>query len=164
MRSFYKPINDYLRRIDLSLLLFLIFSLNVKMLVKIITIFLLLILNRKMFLEKSIYRQKFIWFYCSMILIALINLLFNISSLSTNHLIAISVGIFFWLMCIAAASLSYWFVLKTEPGKLHTTINFFFILNAAVTIGQLLLIMWDAGSFKSLCLPGYVPEILHWYR
>ena len=49
-------------------------------------------------------------------------------------------------MCIVAAALSYWFVLKTESGKLHTTISLFFILNTVVTICQLVLIMWDAGS------------------
>jgi hypothetical protein len=154
MKSIYQPFIDYFRKVNWMLLLFLVLFLNVKMLVKIAAIILLLLFSRKMFCEKTIYRQKFIWFYCSMIVIALINLLFAISSVSTNHLIAISVGIFFWLLCIAAAALSYWFVLKTESGKLHTTINFFFLLNAAVTIGQLLLIMWDAGSFNPYTYQG----------
>lgn len=136
------------------LLLFLLLFLNVKMLAKVAAVIILLILNRKMFLERSIYQQRFIWFYCSMIVIASINLLLHISSASINYFIVVSAGIFFWLMCIVAAALNYWFVLKTDSRKLHITISLFFLLNAVVTIGQLLFIMWDAGSLNPYSYQG----------
>lgn len=136
------------------LLLFLVLALNVKMLVKIVAVILFLLLNKKMFLEKDIYRQKFIWFYFSMIAIAVINLFLHIPSISIHYLVAVSVGIIFWLMCVAAAFLNSWFVAKTDTAKLHTTITFFFILNAVVTIVQLLLIMLDAGSINPYTYQG----------
>ncbi|MDP4262632.1 MAG: hypothetical protein Q8941_08880 [Bacteroidota bacterium] len=154
MRSLYQASLDYFRKVNWTLLLFLLLVLNVKMLIKIPAIILLLVLNREMFRAKSIYRQKFIWFYFSMAGIAVIDLLLNITSLSPNHLLAVSAGIGFWLLCAAAAFLNYWFVLKTDTDKLQTTVTLFFILNAAVIICQLVFIMWDAGSVNPYTYQG----------
>ncbi len=154
MRSLFKPFLNYFLKVDWVLLIFLILVLNVKILVKIIAIIILLLFNRKLFWKKDFYRQKFIWFYFSMILIAIINLLFNISSLSPHYLIATLVGIIFWLMCAASGFISYRFVRKTENSKLHETITCFFILNAIVTIGQLLFIIWDSGSINPYTYQG----------
>ncbi len=135
-------------------MLFLLLVLNVKMTVKIAAIILLLLFNRKLFFEKNIYRQKFIWFYCSMIVIGLINLLITISSISVPYLFAVFTGIVFWLLCIGAALLNSWFVERTGTEKLHATVTLFFILNIAVTVGQLLLIMLDAGSLNPYLYQG----------
>ncbi|HMK27964.1 MAG TPA: hypothetical protein VK483_18180 [Chitinophagaceae bacterium] len=154
MRAIYQFKNDYFRKVNWTLLLFLVFALNVKMPVKIATIILFLFLNKKLFLERSFYRQKFIWFYFSLIGITLINVLLNISSVSVPYLVAVSVGILFWLLCAGTAFLNSWFVEKTDTEKLHTTITLFFILNAMVTLGQLLLIMLDAGSLNPYLYQG----------
>lgn len=74
MRAFYQPAVAYFRKINWTLLLFLILFLNVKMLVKIVAVLLLLLLNYKLFKDKTIFRQKFIWFYACMIGISFINL------------------------------------------------------------------------------------------
>ena len=154
MRQLYHRIVNYFRKTDGKLLLFLILMLNVKMPVKIFAVIFFLLLNRKMFLEKNIYRQRFVWFYFSIIAIAAINLLLDILAISANHFFASIVGISFWLMCIAAALIISWFVAKTDTDTLHNTITVFFILNAAVTIGQLLLIMWDSGSLNPYTYQG----------
>jgi hypothetical protein len=154
MKSLYQSIVDYFQKVNWMLLLFLVLMLNVKMSVKIIAIILFLLLNRKMFFEKTISRQRFIWFYYSMIIITVINLFLNISSISANYFLAAALGIIFWLLCAAAVFLNSWFVAKTDTAKLHNTITFFFILNAVVTIGQLLFIMWDAGSINPYVYQG----------
>ncbi len=154
MRSLYQSLSDYFRKVNWKLLLFLVLVLNVKMRVKIIAVIFSLLLNHKMFLGKNIYRQKFIWFYFSMIVIAVIDLLLNVASLSTNYLVAAGTGIFFWMLCIAVAFINSWFVAKTDIARLHATITFFFILNAAVTIGQLLLIILDSGSVNPYTYQG----------
>jgi hypothetical protein len=154
MRAIYQFKSDYLRKVNWTLLLFLVFVLDVKMPVKIAAIILLLFLNKKLFLEKSFYRQKFIWFYFSLIAITLINVLLNIQSLSLQYLVAVSVGIMFWLLCAGTAFLNSWFVAKTDTAKLHTTITLFFILNAVVTLVQLFLIILDAGSVNPYTYQG----------
>ena len=147
-------LKHWLQTIDWQLLFFLLLFLNVKMVVKITAVVVLLFLNRKMILDKSIYRQKFIWFYFSMIAIAAINFLVNISSFSTNYFLATVLGIFFWLLCIIAAFFSSWFVKAIDTGKLHTTISLFFLLNAFATFIQLLIIMQDAGVINPFTYQG----------
>lgn len=151
-----KKINNprWLQRIDWNLLVFLILFLNVKMPVKIVALIFMLFLNKKLFLEKSIYHQKFIWFYFSLIVIALINVLVNIPTISVQYLVVVSVGIMFWLLCAGTAFLNSWFVAKTDTIKLHTTITLFFILNAAVTLVQLIVIMLDAGTINPYTYQG----------
>ena len=156
MMQVLKKINNprWLQNIDWNLFVFLILFLNVKMSVKAVAVIFLLLLNKKMFFEKNIYRQKFIWFYFSMISIAVINILFNISSISIQYLVVVLTGIVFWLMCISAAFLNSWFVAKPDTAKLHKTITLFFILNAVVTLFQLFLIMVDAGSVNPYTFQG----------
>lgn len=152
MRALYQPVVAWFRKINWTLLLFLILFLNVKMLVKIVAVVFLLLLNYKLFQDKTIFRQKFIWFYACMIGISFINLLFV--PVTTNYIIALSVGVFFWLLCILAALLSSWFVLKTDTVKLHKTISLFFLINVTVTLARLALIMLDAGSLNPYTYQG----------
>lgn len=152
MRALYQPTVAWFRKINWTLLLFLLLFLNVKMLVKIVAVCFLLLLNYKLFQDKTIFRQKFIWFYACMIGIAVLNLL--LIPVTTNYIIAVSVGVVFWMLCIAAALLSSWFVLKTDTSKLHSTISLFFLVNAAVTLLQLVSIMLDAGSINPYTYQG----------
>lgn len=152
MSALYQPVVAWFRKINWTLLLFLILFLNVKMLVKIVAVCILLLLNYKLFRDKTIFRQKFIWFYACMIGIALLNLL--LVPITANYLIAVSIGVIFWLLCIAAALLNSWLVLKTDTSRLHSTISFFFLVNAAVTLAQLMLIMLDAGAINPYTYQG----------
>jgi hypothetical protein len=128
--------------------------LDVKMLVKCIAILVLLLINRQLFREKEIWRQPFTWSYWSMIVIAVFNLLLTIPSFSLNYAVAVLTGIGFWLLCIGAAFLNYWFVMRTGKEKLDQTLTLFFILNAAVSIVQLLFIMQAAGSVNPYTYQG----------
>jgi len=148
----------WLQKINWQLLVFLIFFLNVKMVVKIAAIILILFFNRRLFIQKNIFRQNLTWFYCILIVIGILNLLLNLNSLSFNYLLVAVTGFFFWLLCIAAALLNTWFVEKTETGILHNTISLFFIMNAIMTFIQLILIMLDAGTINPFTFQGNYQE------
>lgn len=154
MKSISQQIIFYFRKVNWMLLLFLVLFLNVKMGIKIAVLILLLLVLRKKLVENKLLQQKFTWFYFSMIAIALLNLLINISALSTNSLVAAITGIGFWIMCIVAAAINYWFVKNIDDGKLHTTLSLFFILNALFTIGQLVYFMLDSGSINPYTYQG----------
>ena len=153
MRSIYLSVIDYFKRVNISLLLFLIFIINVKTPVKIAALIIFLIANRRMFLEKKIF-QRFTWFYFSMIAITLVNLVLSLWSVSANYIIVAFTGILFWLISAGAAFLAIWFIEKTDTAKLHHTIAVFFILNAAISVGQLVVIMWDSQSFNPFSYQG----------
>jgi len=154
MRALYLYSIDYFRKVNWMLLSFLVLIINVKTPVKVFALIIFISLNRKFLFDKINLTQRFIWFYFGMIIITMINLFLNISSLSTNYLVAVAVGITFWLMCAAAAYLNIFFVLKTDTSKLHNTVTLFFILNAVITIVQLLLIIWDAGAINPFMYQG----------
>jgi O-Antigen ligase len=154
MRPIYQPIIDYFRKVNWMLLLFLVLVLDVKMVVKVPALLVLLFLNRSLLKDKSIYKEKFTWLYFSLIFLAAINLIFLVSSAPKNYLFTVVVGIAFWLLCAAAAFLSCWFIRKASIEKLHATVTFFFVLNAIVTLSQLLWVMIDAGSLNPYTYQG----------
>ena len=154
LKSLYQKFNENVQKIDWMLLLFLVLFTNVKMIVKIASLLFFLFYFRKNIFKSGFFRQRFGWFYIAMIIIILLNLLINISGISINYLVVTIIGVFFWLMCIGAAALTYQFVKKNDTGKLHSSISVFFLLNATVTIVQLILIMWDAGSLNPYTYQG----------
>lgn len=136
------------------LLIFLILVLDVKITIKVIAIILFLVVNRKFFVERKIFRQRFTWFYFSMITIGVLNLGINISGVPSNYLIVSSLGILLWLLCAAAAFINLWIVETTDLHKLHRTITLFFVINALVTLIQLIFVMSDAGSLNPFIYQG----------
>ena len=89
-----------------------------------------------------------------MIVLAFINLALSVSSAPANYFISFLFGVLFWAICIGAAFLNFWFV-KTSPlDNLHATVSLFFLLNIVVTAGQLLLIIWNAGSLNPYTFQG----------
>lgn len=153
-----KPIINHTRqwasRINWSLLIFLVLVLNVKLVVKVAAIVLFAAINWKMFRDKKMYRQRFAWFYGAMVLIGGLNTLLLFTSVPANYLIAATTGIAFWILCLLAAFINYRFVEKTDTATLHTTVTTFFILNAVITLGQLLIIVYDSGSVNPFLFQG----------
>jgi hypothetical protein len=154
MSALYSRFFNYFRRVNWMLMLFLVLVLNVKMLIKIFAIVLIVLLNRKMILDKTIYRQKFVWFYASLIIIALINLGLSASKASMNYLIVVAIGILFWVLCIATIFIVSWFIKNTSIDKLHATLTLFFVVNIAVTLGQLAWVIIDSGSLNPYLYQG----------
>jgi hypothetical protein len=152
--SLYKNIVNYSRKINWLLLLSLLLVLNVKMAIKVVALVLLVLLFNKKLVQNNFLRQKFVWFYFSMIIVALVNLIINVSSFSTNYAVAFLTGIGFWIMCIMAAALNYRFVTNTGTSELRNTITLFFLLNALFTLAQLATFMYDAGSINPYTFQG----------
>lgn len=148
MRSIYLQLTDYLRKVNWKLLLFVVAMLYVKLWMKGAALLLFVIIYRKEFFRKENYRRSFTWFYFSMVIIALINLLLHLPSVNHQYLFTVSAGIGFWMACIAAAFIIRYFVQAGTRGSMDHTLTVFFILNAFVTLTQLALIMIDAGSLN----------------
>jgi hypothetical protein len=147
-------LKDYFSEINWRLLLFLILFLNVKLAIKVAVLLLFCLLELKIFSKKSFLKQGPIFFYLSMIGIALLNSLISFSSLSSPYLLVIVVGCGFWMMCILALLLNYRFAEKTNVEILDNTITLFFILNAIITLLQLILIIFDSGAINPYTYQG----------
>jgi len=154
IRSLYNDIVNYCRKINWILLVSLLLILNVKMAVKVTALVIMVLLYNKKLIQNNFLRQRFIWFYISMIIIAVLNLLISLSSITINYLVAFITGTCFWIMCIIAAALCYWFVNNTNRDKLRNTITLFFLLNVAFTLAQLATFMYDSGSINPFTYQG----------
>lgn len=143
-----------LQQINWSLLIFLLLFLNVKIWVKVAAIILISVLNRRNFARKFLFENKLLPFYLSMIFIAIINILLQVNNLTLPYLAAATVGTLFWLMAALASYLCFVYVQKNEPGKIHSTISLFFLLNALVTFVTLVKIMIETGSVNPYTYQG----------
>jgi hypothetical protein len=154
MKKITNHITQWSSRINWRLLIFLILVLNVKLVVKVAAIILFAVINWKMLRDKKMYRQRFTWFYAAMILIGGFNTLLLFTSVPPHYLVAAATGIAFWVLCLVAAFINYRFVEKTNTEKLHATLTAFFMLNAAITICQLLITMYGSGSINPFLFQG----------
>jgi hypothetical protein len=141
--------------INWPLFLFLVLFLDVKLYVKIAAILFATFLHRKNPIPRDLFRKKWIAFYLSMPLLAAINLLTSLSSLSRNSLLAFGLGCAYWIMAMSAAWHVYLFV-RNEPDKekLHRTVTLFFVLNMLVVLAEFLYICIDAGSINPFTYRG----------
>lgn len=135
-------------------MLFLVLVLNVKLIIKAACILLFLFIKRKELLRRQYRSQSFIWFYVSLILISVVNLLLPANSISLNYLVVLLAGTGFWLLCTGASLISSSFTRTSTIEKLNCTLTVFFILNIVITTGQLLYIMWDAGDINPYTYQG----------
>jgi hypothetical protein len=154
LRSVYEYVEVRAKSINWQLLLLLILVLNVKMIVKVLAIVVVVVLNRKMLFQYTTRPPRFIWFYVSLCTIAIINLFVHFDSLSVNYIITASAGILFWILCGVTSFIIYRFVTSTTNEKLHNTVTLFFLLNAAVTIIQLLIVIADSGAINPYTYQG----------
>jgi hypothetical protein len=147
-------IKQWANKVDWPLLLFLVLVLNVKLIIKAACILLFIFIKRKELLRKEYWRQSFIWFYASLILISAVNLLFSVNIIPHNYLVVFLAGTGFWLLCAGASLISSSFTRTSTIEKLNCTLTVFFILNIVITAGQLLYIMWDAGDINPYTYQG----------
>jgi hypothetical protein len=149
------------------LLIFLLLFLNVKLYVKIGAIIFALVLHRdnvpgrkgvlhwKRFLSPDLFRKKWIAFYVSMLLLAVINLLIAVPSMSRNGLLAFALGCGYWIMAMIAGWQVYLFVRNEgNKEKLHRTVTVFLVLNMMVVLSEFVYICIDAGSINPFSYRG----------
>ena len=154
MNTFYQQALTYFRKVNGPLLLFLVLFMNVKILVKLAVIFIFLILSLKRTVVKEFLQQHFAWFYISMILLCIVAPFLYLGEISEDFIVIVMAGIGGWLVCLGAAYFIFQSVQATGMTRLHNTIQAFFLLNAIVTFGQLLFIMWDAGTLNPYTYQG----------
>lgn len=169
---------SYLLHIDWFLLLFLVLMVNVKLYVKIAAVLIILIVygrrivygrgivywrrivhgKRSVYgrggIAREIFRQRYILFYVGMLLLALLNLLFSIQSLSLPAFFAFGMGACYWLLALLAAGIIYWFVRVNDPQRLHRTLEVFLLLNSVCMLASFIVICCKAGVINPYTYEG----------
>lgn len=150
--SYYGQLNA--ERVSWPLLVFLLLLLNVKLPVKIAGLLCMLIYNRKAIVLKDFFKQRYLLFYFSMILIGIVNAFFQFGQMSMPYLVLLLAGLCFWLMSAVIAWQLFSTVQKETTEKLEAAMTVFFILHVAVIFINLLLIMVETGSVNPYTYKG----------
>ncbi|MEI9943375.1 MAG: hypothetical protein WDN26_04070 [Chitinophagaceae bacterium] len=90
-----------------------------------------------------------------MIAIGIINYLIQPKTGGMKQLLAVSLGILLWLLCLAAWYYIFNVVRWEEKGKLHNTISVFFVLHITVMFLNLFRIMIECGSLNPYTYKGF---------
>jgi hypothetical protein len=133
---------------DWKLLLFLLFFLDVKLVVKVPAIIIIYLLQFDIRFGFSLKNSRLPLFYLLVIAIAFINLVLNINSADPRYLLVFFNGVLFWLMCILAIHQVKLSVENNVPETIHNTILLFFVINAAFSFFTLAHIMWETGAIN----------------
>jgi hypothetical protein len=138
-------LKKYLRALDWPLLLFLIFFLNVKLYIKVVAVIVAVYFNWKKRGSLRFGRGAWWRFYPVMILLALINAVLSIRSMSLPAWMAFGLGCVYWGFAMLAAWQIFLFVQGGDREKLHETVSFLFLLNAGVMLASFIRICIQAG-------------------
>ncbi len=140
---------------DWKLFVFLLLVLNVKLVVKILVILFFCYLNRSELHPQKLIREKAGWFYLSMILIGLVNLLMQYQLINFPYLIVSGLGLGFWLLSFLAVRHIKLLTRNIDKDKLNKTITAFFLLHIILIFGNLLHIMWQTGTVNPYTFKGF---------
>ncbi len=140
--------------VDWKLLIFLVLFLNIKMPVKILAIVFIYLMQFNFKFGFKFKNPRLPLFYLLIIPVAFIGLLINKSYQDNNYLLVFFTGIGFWVLAILAIHQIKLLVERTENEKIHGTIIAFFIINALVSVANLVLIMYKTGSINPYTFRG----------
>jgi hypothetical protein len=153
--SFYIRLRTvFLDKMDPALLLFMVFMFNFRFSLKLIAI-----------IGIYVYRPNFkiklngiVWFYISMILLGIINILFIHRDYSYSHSMAVLAGSLIWLTCLLSYHQISLAVELNSPAKLFNTLKLLALLNFCVSIYDILHVMFITGTinpYTQICPPPY---------
>lgn len=145
-----KRLNNY---IDWHLLLLLLLFLNVKLAVKIPAIILIYLLRFNFRFGFNSKNPRLPLFYPLIIIIALIDLAIN-KNYSTNYTLVFLSGVAFWGLCILAAHQVKLSVERNETEVINRTIVIFFVINAIISLLNLVYIVWQTGAINPYTYQG----------
>jgi hypothetical protein len=140
--------------VNWPLLLFLLLFLDVKLAVKLVAIMAIYVWRFDFKFGFSSINSRLPLFYPLLILIGCIDLFLNGNLSTHNYLPVFFSGIGFWLICILAIHQIKLFVELENPEKLHDTVKLFFVLNAIVSLLDLLVIVCHTKSFNPYLYQG----------
>lgn len=147
----YKKI---LNTVDWKLLLFLMFFLNVKLVVKIPAIIFIYLLRFNFKFGFSFKDSRLPLFYLLVAAIALIDLVVGKNFAAPNYWLVFLTGIGFWLLCILAIHQVKLAVERNETVVIERTVLWFFIINAAVSFLNIALIIRETHSINPYTYQG----------
>ena len=136
-------------KIDWRLLIFLLFFLNVKLVIKIAAVFLVYILRPDFKFGFRLKNSRLPLFYLLVIGITLVNWLISRMTSNFNYNLVLITGIFFWSLCILAIHQIKLSVEKNDPSIIHRTIVVFFIINALASLFVYAGIVWETGAINA---------------
>lgn len=148
-------VRNYMRTVNWPLLLFLVLFLNVKLYVKIVAVIIALLIHRDTPFPRDILKKKWLWFYLAMPLLAGINLLLTVSTLSVPGLLSFSLGCGYWILAMLAGWHVFLFVRDEEDKtRLYRTAELFFLLNMLCVLVVFIGICIDAGTINPFTYRG----------
>ncbi|MEO8415698.1 MAG: hypothetical protein ABI472_18690 [Ginsengibacter sp.] len=142
------------KAIDWKLLVFLLLFLNVKLVVKIAAIILIYILQTDFKFGFRFRRSRLPLFYLFIIGIGVLDYCITPQIKSLNYSMVVVAGIGFWLLSILAIHQVKLSVELLDPQVIHQTISVFFIINAIISLGTLLIIIGKTGVINPYLYQG----------
>lgn len=140
--------------VDWKLLVLLILFLNVKLVVKIPALVIVYLLQPDFRFGFNLKNPRLPLFYLFIIVIAFAGLLVNRDFLEPRYPVVFITGITFWLLCLLTSHQVKLSVDRQDISRLHQTIVVFFILNAIVSAGNLLAIIWEIRDLNPYLYQG----------
>jgi hypothetical protein len=143
-----------LEKLDPALLLFLVLMFNYRFSLKLIAI-VGIYLYRPNFKIKG---NGIVWFYLSMILLGIINILFVHRDYSYNHAMTVLAGSLIWLTCLLSYHQIKLSIDLNSPAKLVNTLKLFAVLNFIVSLYDIIHVMFITGTinpYTQICPPPY---------
>jgi len=147
-------LKTFIKSIDWKLLLFLILFLNIKMPAKIVAMVLIYALQFNFKFGFKLKNSRLPLFYLLIIPIALGGLIINRNYLNHNYSLVFLTGIGCWLLSLLAIHQIKLMIEKNDVETINKTIIAFFILNAVVSVANLLFIMWETKSIDPYTFRG----------
>lgn len=140
--------------IDWKLLVFLLLFLNVKLIVKLAAIILIYILQPDFKFGFRIRNSRLPLFYLFIIGIGILDYLIIPGAKSLNYSIVVITGIAFWMLSILAIHQVKLSVELHDPSVIQKTISVFFVINAIISLGTLLVIIVKTGAINPYLYQG----------
>src|SRR6185437_3402851 len=140
--------------IDWKLLIFLLLFLNVKLIVKLAAIILIYILQPDFKFGFRIRNSRLPLFYLFIVGIGILDYLIIPGAKSLNYSIVVITGIAFWMLSILAIHQVKLSVELHDPSVIQKTISVFFVINAIISLGTLLVIIVKTGAINPYLYQG----------
>ena len=141
-------------QIDWKLLTFLLLFLNVKLYIKIVVIGFIYIFNFNFKFGFRLKNSRLPQFYIAVIIISIINFIVYKLFKNPNYNLVFITGIFFWFLCILAIHQLKLSVDNIQQTILHNTLITFFIINAAFSLLNILLIIIETHALNPYIYQG----------
>src|SRR6185437_11712944 len=119
---------------NIQLLIFLIFFLNVKFVVKVLAMVFIVVCSKNFKFGLSLKNSRLPLFYLSIILLEIIKYLFVLRNYDLNYALVFSLGILQWAFCVLSVHYLKFHIDREDASVTHDTVRAFFILNFLVSL------------------------------